>query len=263
MEELIPYEVEPPAIGGEDLLSIARRIEERVEAVKRIKRAVLAVTTKNDWVDQGGRPYLAVSGAEKLRALFGISWRIDPPEIEQLEDGHYNVIFKGYFSMSGTTIEVLGTRSSRDPFFSKRGGQAVDPKEVDKNDVVKAALTNCIGNGITRLLGLRGLTWEEIEGAGIARDQVSRVEYWETEDKVEQMRSRIHDMLLEVAGDEKAAANLLEELSTWESKDGKKHPGKRYVTDLSKAQVPVVYGQVKRYYEAWLEDQGRMVVSDE
>lgn len=260
-EEIAIYEETAPVLADESILSIARRIEERIEAVKKIRQAVLAVTNKNDWIDQNGKPYLTVAGAEKIRALFGISWRIDPPEIEYMDDGHYNITFKGYFSMSGTTIEVLGTRSSRDPFFSRAGGRTKELGEIDKNDVVKAALTNCIGNGITRLLGLRNLTWEEIEGAGISREQAARIEYQASDDKVEKLRNLIHDMLLEIGGDEKAAANLLEEISAWE-KDGRKYKGKRYVTDLSQAQVPVVYRKVKAYYDRWLADQG-VEVADE
>ena len=41
-----------------------------------------------------------------------------------------------------------------------------------------AALTNLLGNGITRLLGIRNLTWEDLEKyAGIKKDEVSKVEY--------------------------------------------------------------------------------------
>lgn len=255
MNDIEIYDADVPAISDDSLLEISREIGKRIEAVRSIRRAVLAVTNKHDWIDQAGRPYLTVAGAEKIRALFGISWRIDPPEIEYMDDGHYNVTFKGYFSMSGTTIEVLGTRSSRDPFFCKAGERVKSPGEIDKNDVVKSALTNCIGNGITRLLGLRNLTWEEIEGAGISREKTAKVEYHVSDAKVESLRQRIHEMLLEIGGDEKAAANLLQQISAWE-KDGKKYKGKRYVTDLSKAQVPVVYGKVKQYYEDWCADQG-------
>jgi hypothetical protein len=44
--------------------------------------------------------------------------------------------------------------------------------------VKKAAYTNLLGNGITRILGLRNLTWEDLqEFAGISKDQVGRVDY--------------------------------------------------------------------------------------
>jgi hypothetical protein len=41
-----------------------------------------------------------------------------------------------------------------------------------------AAMTNLLGNGITRLLGIRNLTWEDLEKyAGIKKDQVGKIEY--------------------------------------------------------------------------------------
>ena len=42
----------------------------------------------------------------------------------------------------------------------------------------KAAYTNCIGNGITRLLGLRNISYEDLEKvAGIKREQITQIEY--------------------------------------------------------------------------------------
>jgi hypothetical protein len=102
-------------------------------------------------------------------------------EIE--ESGHFSYTYKGYFTVAGATIEAIGTRSSKDPFFKRYAGRGDDrhelpPSELDKGDLKKAAYTNLLGNGITRLLGLRNLTWEDIkEYAGITKDQVGRVDY--------------------------------------------------------------------------------------
>lgn len=175
-----------PAIADDTLLAIAKMAEARIDAVIKIKQLALKVTNAADWTDQQGKPYLQVSGAEKIANLFNISWGFltSEPLYEQDDDGHYTYTFKGRFSMGGRTIEVEGSRSSRDSFFKqylyegdKKKEKSIDERD-NKRDVKMAALTNLLGNGITRLLGIRNLTWEDLEAfAGIKKDQVGKVEY--------------------------------------------------------------------------------------
>jgi len=170
-------------VASEALVELAAQAERRVEAINKIKQYSLRLTQPGDWVDQNGRPYLQVSGAEKIARLFGISWRIDEPIREELEGGHYIYTYKGYFSLAGAEIEVIGSRSSKDPFFKRYvyvNGERKElpPSEIDPGDVKKAAYTNCIGNGITRLLGLRNISYEDLEKvAGIKREQITQIEY--------------------------------------------------------------------------------------
>jgi hypothetical protein len=172
-----------PAIGDSTLLALAEQAEKRVTALNKIKKAALLATNARDWTDQNGNPYLQVSGSEKVGRVFGIAWKIDEPVFEQEESGHFSYTYKGYFTVAGATIEAIGTRSSKDGFFTRYVGKGEDrkelpPSEIDKGDLKKAAYTNCIGNGITRLLGLRNLTWADLEEfAGIRKDQVGRVDY--------------------------------------------------------------------------------------
>ena len=170
-------------VASEALVELAAQAERRIEAINKIKAYSLRLTQPSDWVDQNGRPYLQVSGAEKIARLFGISWRIDEPIREELEGGHYIYTYKGYFSLAGAEIEAIGSRSSKDPFFKRYvyvNGQRKElpPSEIDPGDVKKAAYTNCIGNGITRLLGLRNISYEDLEKvAGIKREQIAKIQY--------------------------------------------------------------------------------------
>ncbi len=170
-------------VASEALVELAAQAERRVEAINKIKQYSLRLTQPGDWVDQNGRPYLQVSGAEKIARLFGISWRIDEPIREELEGGHYIYTYKGYFSLAGAEIEAIGSRSSKDPFFKRYvyvNGERKElpPSEIDPGDVKKAAYTNCIGNGITRLLGLRNISYEDLEKvAGIKREQITKIKY--------------------------------------------------------------------------------------
>lgn len=181
MEEQKVYEVmneDVPAIADDRLVAVAEAAERRVEAMGKIKRMSLKMTNARDWTDQGGKPYLQVSGAEKIGRLFGISWRIDEPVFEPEEGGHFGYTYKGYFTLGGATIEAIGTRSSKDKFFTRyENGSALPLSAIDKGDIKKAAYTNLLGSGITRILGMRNLTWEELAEAGINKDAVSQVKY--------------------------------------------------------------------------------------
>lgn len=173
-------------IADDTLIAVAKMAEARIDAVVKIKQLALKVTNAGDWCDQQGKPYLQVSGAEKIANLFNISWGFLTPEpvCETDPDGHYTFTFQGRFSMGGRSIEVEGSRSSKDSFFKQFTYK--DDKKIERTleerdnrrDVKMAALTNLLGNGITRLLGIRNLTWEDLEKfAEIKKEQVGKVEY--------------------------------------------------------------------------------------
>ena len=195
-------------ITDDTLISLAEQAEKRIDAMNKIKRVAIKLTNRHDWVDQGGKPYLQVSGSEKIARMFGISWRISEPIKETIEGGHFSFTYKGYFSLAGATIEAIGTRSSKDGFFKKYGyengqKQELPASEIDAGDVKKSAYTNCIGNGITRLLGIRNLTYEDLrEFAGLSQADLGRVDYKKKgkadagiqEEAVQKVISRISDV---------------------------------------------------------------------
>lgn len=176
-------------ISDETLISLAESAEKRIDAMTKIKKVSLKLTNKHDWTDQGGKPYLQVSGAEKIARMFGIGWRISEPKEEMQEGGHFSFTYKGVFTLAGKEIDCIGTRSSKDGFFKKydwskkdANGDAIKtelpPSEIDRGDVKKAAYTNCIGNGITRILGLRNMTYEDLEEfAGLTKNDIGKVDY--------------------------------------------------------------------------------------
>lgn len=165
-------------LESDKLVELAANAEKRIEAVKKIKTMALRLTNAHDWTDQGGKPYLQVSGSEKIARLFGISWRfMGDIQRKDEESGHFSFEVPMEFVMQGVSVEFRGSRSSKDPFFSKKKGVDIPPSEIDKTDVMKAAITNTIGNGITRLLGLRNLTWEDLKESGIDVSKIGKIEY--------------------------------------------------------------------------------------
>ena len=170
-----------PAIADDFLIAVADQAEKRIDAVMKIKRVALKVTNAGDWVDQSGKPYLMASGSEKVANLFNISWQIDEPTMDTEGDGAITYTYKGRFTLGGRSIDVEGSRSSRDTFFKKYeyvDGKQAGEKPLDRRDLKMAALTNLLGNGITRILGIRNLTWEDVETfTGFKRDECGIVNY--------------------------------------------------------------------------------------
>jgi len=182
--EIIEYQEDNiPAIADDNLLRVAEMAERRIDAVVKIKQMALKVTNASDWTDQGGKPYLQVSGSEKVANLFNISWRLDEPTVDTEPDGHFTYTMRGIFSIPGRSISAEGSRSSKDPFFKKydwnNGVKTEKPiSAIDRRDVRMASLTNLLGNGISRLLGIRNLTYADLEAyAGIKADQIGKVDY--------------------------------------------------------------------------------------
>jgi hypothetical protein len=176
--------------GGDadDLMQVAAHAEARIDAVMKIKKVALKVTNAMDWVDQRDKPYLMASGSEKIANLFNISWRLLSPEpaVELESDGNYTFTYSGEFSMGNRTIQCEGSRSSRDKFFTQydkaRNEKLVSDRD-NRRDVKMAAFTNLLGNGITRILGIRNMTYADLlEFAGIKQSELQKVVY-KTSDK--------------------------------------------------------------------------------
>lgn len=174
-----------PVATTEDLEYAIKTAEKTMELVKKIKILAIKQTNKHDWVDMQGKPYLQSSGAEKIARLFGISWKIcegyPKREDKQDEKGSYYIYaYKGEFTMGGKSIEVIGTCSQRDKFFGKDKNTETGFKnaaDVDITNIMKKANTNMINRGITTLLGIRNLTWEEVENGGVEQQKTAKVTY--------------------------------------------------------------------------------------
>lgn len=163
----------------DDIIASAER---RLAKVEKIIELSLKRTNQNDWVDQQGKPYLTSSGAEKIARLFGVCWKILKSEkiISEDEKGHfYFYQVTGVFSLGKgvDSIEAVGTCSSKDQFFAKVHGELRPLSEVEETNIMKAAYSNCVVNGITRLLGIRNLTWEQVKAGGIDQSKVAKVDY--------------------------------------------------------------------------------------
>ncbi len=255
------------------LRRLAETADERVRAMSQIIRASVTACGSRDWVDLGGHPYPMEVGAERMARLWGVHVQIQEGPTREDRDGYYlyRCKVRVWSDLLGRSTEVVGMRTSRDPFFCVRYERRPDGEsqrvmlrmeEVNERDVAMAAQTNAKVRGITEVLGLRGLTWDDLAAYGMTpQSAAGRVTYGK-DDAVaglteEQMRTQIRDWLLAMSGgDMDAARAKLIEITSFTTKDGKKIPGVNSTTDLSGKRLQVVYGKAKKLaQEAGVADE--------
>lgn len=179
-ETIKENDAQQPNAENESPVTAALR---RLEEVKNFKKIAISVTNDKDWVDQNGRPYLTGSGAEKIARVFGVNWKdMNSEKRVSCDEGgeYYMYAYTATFTLGKDSIEAIGTCSCKDAFFARYKGHQRPMHEIDETNIMKAAYTNCIVNGITRILGIRAMTWEEVEESGHIRQETAvKVNYKE------------------------------------------------------------------------------------
>lgn len=157
----------------DNILYLAQRAEQYIDAMNRIMDAALKITNERDWCLIGNGVYLQETGATKIARLFGISVQlIGKPTVECDAKGYKTYTYKARFMLKDQFIEAEGSRSMKDEFFAGKGCKK-KPDEIDERDVKMAAYTNCLNTGIKRLIpGLRGLDLVTLERAGFKTDEI-------------------------------------------------------------------------------------------
>lgn len=157
--------------NADNILYLAEKAEKYIEAMNKIMTAALKITSELDWVLIGGKPYLQESGATKVARLFGISIQlVGKPTVECDREGYKTYTYKARFMLRDQFVECEGSRSMKEDFFSKAGNDKPmkKPDEIDERDVKMAAYTNCINNGVKRLIpNLRNIDTNTLEAAGL------------------------------------------------------------------------------------------------
>ena len=155
----------------DNILYLAEKADKYIAAMNKIMTAALKITTELDWVLIGGVPYLAESGASKVARLFGISIQlIGNPIVIADAEGYKTYTYKARFMLRDQFVECEGSRSMKEDFFASAGRDKPlkKPDEIVERDVMMAAYTNCLNNGIKRLIpGLRNIDVATLEEAGL------------------------------------------------------------------------------------------------
>lgn len=174
-----------PQSGGlldsstDNILYLAEKAEQYITAMNKIMDAALRITNELDWVLIGGVPYLQESGATKVARLFGISIQlIGKPEVACDALGYKTYTYKARFMLKDQFVECEGSRSASEDFFAgkddpEKGKKKKKPDEIDERDVKMAAYTNCLNNGIKRLIpNLRNIDIDTLKRAGLNTEKI-------------------------------------------------------------------------------------------
>lgn len=186
-------------------------VESRIRLLERVLNLAIKRTDPSDWCDQNGKPYLMESGCAKVRPIFGVDLKtLSVEKFNEHDDRGDFYYFVSNVKASAPhfgSIEVMGTCTSRDKFFAKAGNEDyVDDKgqtrerpvwkpqsEVDIVNIRKKCLTNGEVNGVTRLLGLRNLSFDRLKQAGLDVTKIGRVEYKNTAARIAKATGTITD----------------------------------------------------------------------
>jgi len=139
----------------------------------------IKLTNEADWINHGSatapKYSLQCSGAEKVCNPLGIVWERPVVTKHQREDDEgkfYEYEIEGI--MQSRVLHrygwFTGNCSSRDQFFNARG-------KFDEGDIRKAAFSNWLVNGVTRLAGIRNPTPDMLVKAGLKPDKVGKITY--------------------------------------------------------------------------------------
>jgi hypothetical protein len=133
----------------------------------------------------------------------------------------------------------------------------IPASEVTKENIEKSALTNLIVNGVTRILGIRSISAEELKEVGVDADKIGGFEYGSNKTQSgalapaeEQKRTDIKKMLLEMhEGDETKALADLKKRTAFNDYGGCQGWDK-----LTPKQIPRHYDAIKKDYDAFRGD---------
>lgn len=236
-------------------------------------------------------------GAERIRTVAPIGFINKRRRVDEWrkDDGPgYTIYYEADVYLGnakGGLLPVIGSCSSDDDFFSteyKRldynadnpehtlalesgeGSLTNDKKtllirrripagEVTKENIEKSALTNLIVNGVTRVLGIRAITAEELTAVGVAVDKIGGFEYGSGRAQSgraapadEQKRQEIRSMMIELSGgDEAKALEKLKERTKFND-----YPGCQGWDRLSQKQIAMHHERVKKDYDKFRGEGG-------
>lgn len=164
---------------GPDLLAM---LEKRNNLLERVLEYAIKATHSEQWNDLGGKPWPTGPACEAMARRCGVSitnMRRHRRESSDDRGEFYIWVVDATASLpSGfDSIEAFGTCSSRDTFLGTETTKGRKVSEIDEGNIMKAAYTNMLVNAITRLLGVRNLSWARLQSAGLAREKMGKVDY--------------------------------------------------------------------------------------
>jgi hypothetical protein len=172
---------DPTTLARSGNMEILAALERRNELLDQIRDAALKSTWPEHWVDMDGKPWPTAACAETIARRCAVKVHSTSYRREDRRDDEgdfFIYVYTGTVELPGglDSAEVLGTCSSRDQFLGtpSRDGRM---SAINEDDIMKAAYSNMVVNGVMRILGLRGMPWERLKEFGVDQSKVAKVEH--------------------------------------------------------------------------------------
>ena len=155
--------------------------KDRHKVIGQLKEHAVKLTRPHMWTIQGNDPWLNSQGTDHMERLFGMRSKIVDKEKLWEEDEAGERYFVWVFTVevslpnSPDKCDGVGSATSRDKFLGDGIGKRT-LTDVEPN-IIKKAWTDAKRTAVHRLLGLRGLSWEDLKKAGIDKGEVTQVDY--------------------------------------------------------------------------------------
>lgn len=211
----------------------------QIELRARLLQTALKALKPHDIQDFDGKPYLEGEGAARIMAVVrGFKVGEAKFHIDQIHP-HFFIECNIPMEFMGATTVAIGDCSTADPFFTGRDGQSGQyKKHLDRTgseamagrlivgDAKKKARENAISRGVTELLGLKGLSWPDLEKLGFSRTEAgSSVSFKKGSQGGEVKTISVSDALQTAKG---SIVNIKGFLTETKVKTGKAKNGKDY-----------------------------------
>lgn len=193
--EVIPVAPQMPL--GIDPRILAKQVGLELEARATILRALLSpkLLGPNAFINYNNKPYLPGAECQRVAGPGGICLEVDrhPTTGEyaykrldgQDAEGNYfeiSISGKAYFvATPRRAVPETGTSSTRDGFYKRKGADRESRRQpieaMSEGDVRKKALMNLWARAVQGLLGIKGMTWAELEELGYSRSAARQVKF--------------------------------------------------------------------------------------
>ena len=242
-------------------------IEKRQANKKKLIQIAIRQTNEEDWVLQSGKPYLEITGAEKIAPIFSVRVKNIRYEREegQDEEGKYIRLWyygSGEIAPNGRSVysleELFGSSSTRDDFFGKfKDGKYKPISQIDIRDLRYKAYSDLMRVAVVRLLGLRSVTLEELSAAGLDTKKVTDVkrgvvvtpEDAKRHEEFQQIVKRI------VGTDAVKVRELTKKLTIWKNNSGVEI-FKENITELTGKSLEIALDKARREAENFDRQNG-------
>lgn len=154
----------------------------QIELRSKLLATALKALKPHDIQDFEGKPYIEGEGAARIMAVIR-GFKVSEPKFatEHIHP-HYFIECSIPMEFMGATTVAIGDCSTADVFFTGRDGKSgrygkyleqtgseTMASRLLLGDAKKKARENAISRGVTELLGLKGLSWEDLEKLGFSR----------------------------------------------------------------------------------------------